>query len=73
MGEIFVIDKSKEKTGDKYLWLIHKKYKFFSLIYIKNNRNIFSLCIKAQDIHLLLINVKNTRYIFVIVEKENTK
>jgi len=30
----------------------------FSLIYIKNNRNIFLLCIKAHDIYLSLINVK---------------
>ena len=55
MGEIFVIGKSKEKTSDKYLWLIQKKYKCFSLIYIKTNRNIFSLCIKAQDIHLFFL------------------
>jgi len=35
MGEIFVISKSKEKTSDKYLWLIHKKIQIFFLnIYI---------------------------------------
>jgi len=46
MEEIFVIGKSKEKTSDKYLWLINKKIQmFFGNIY---NRNLFSLCIKAQ-------------------------
>jgi len=41
----------------------------FLLIYIKNNRNIFSLCIKAHDIYLSLINVKNKGHLFVIEAK----